>query len=87
MKKEFDIENLALNLRQNLDILKCFDEFCDESIISTIENATERAIAVECFMNRMDTHRSLLNVAMSNLEEDYTMLDEFLRSPASKVLV
>ena len=80
MKKEFDIEFLQLSLKQNINLLKCFDEFCDESITPENAKPIEREIRAECFVNRLDVKRALLNVALSNLEQNCNMIENFLSS-------
>ena len=80
MKKEFDIEFLQLSLKQNINLLKCFDEFCDESILPSTAHPQERSISAECFVNRLDGKRALLNVALSNLEQNCNMIESFLSS-------
>lgn len=69
MKEKFEIEEIILEIRECVDILKCFNDFCDESILP--ENATEneREINSVCFINRMPSHRALLSVVIKNLEK------------------
>ena len=78
--KEFDIEFLQLSLRQNINLLKCFDEFCDESILPETASPQKRSIASECFVRRMDQKRTLLEVALSGLEQSSNMLEDFLQN-------
>ncbi len=78
--KELDIELLQLSLKQNINLLKCFDEFCDESILPENVNPQKRSISAQCFVNRLDSKRTLLNVAMSSLEQSSNLIEDFLNS-------
>lgn len=78
--KEFDIEFLQLSLKQNINLLKCFDEFCDESILPETANPQKRSISSECFVNRLGEKRALLEVALSGLEQSSNMLEDFLQN-------
>ena len=81
--KEFEIEFLQLSLKQNINLLKCFDEFCDESIIPQNANPQKRSISAQCFVNRLDNKRTLLNVALSSLEQSSNMIEDFLNNKSN----
>lgn len=86
MKKEFDIEFLQLSLKQNINLLKCFDEFCDESVMSEQSTMQEKEANAYWFSKRLSSKRSLLEVSIRNLEENCNELQEFINSkPLSEV--
>lgn len=80
MKREFDIEYLQLNLKQDIDLLKCFDEFCNEGIISPTQSLADSATEAILFTNKLKVRRSLLDVAIENLQKNYELLEEFIGS-------
>lgn len=78
MKEKFEIEGFILEISEAIDILKCFNEFCDESILPEGATDNERQINAICFVNRMRSHRALLNVAIKNLENNVKSLNSKL---------
>ena len=69
MKEKFEIEEMILEIKETTDILKCFNDFCDESILPESASDKEREINAICFINRMPSHRALLSVAIKTLEK------------------
>ena len=76
--KEFDIEFLQLSLKQNINLLKCFDEFCDEGVIPEQATRQEKNQISYCFTSRLESHRSILELSIRNLEEHCDMIEDFL---------
>ena len=74
MKEKFEIEEFMLEIKEATDILKCFDDFCDESILPKAATQEEREINAQCFIKRLKTHRALLNVAIKVLEQSVRLL-------------
>lgn len=74
MKNKFDVEDYILEVKEIVNILKCFDEFCDESVMP--ENATkqEREANAVWFVKRLQSHRSLLTVSIKSLEQNICSL-------------
>ncbi len=75
MKEKFEIEEFVLEIKEAIDILKCFNDFCDESVLPESATDNERDISAICFVNRMHSHRALLNVAIKNLEKNVKSLN------------
>ncbi len=74
MKEKFEIEEFVLEIKEAIDILKCFNDFCDESVFPESATDNERQINAICFVNRMHSHRALLNVTIKNLEKNVKFL-------------
>lgn len=78
--KELDIEFLQLSLKQNINLLKCFDEFCDEGVMPEQATQQEKDQISYCFTNRLKSHRSMLELSIRNLEEHCDLIEDFLNS-------
>ncbi len=75
MKEKFEIEKFVLEIKEATDILKCFNDFCDESVLPESATDNERQINAICFVNRMHSHRALLSVSIKNLEKSIEALN------------
>lgn len=69
MKEKFEIENYLFEIREAVDVLKCFNEFCDESILPESASDESRKINAICFVRRLGTQRALLTTGIKNLEK------------------
>ena len=78
--KELDIELLQLSLKRNINLLKCFDEFCDESILPEKATQQEKDINDLLFTSRLSNKRSLLEASIYGLESNFNMLEDFLNN-------
>lgn len=82
MKEKFEIEEFILEISEAVDILKCFNEFCDESILPEGANDNELQINAACFVKRMYSYRALLTVSIKNLENTIRKLASKFNLPS-----
>lgn len=78
--KELDIELLQLSLKRNINLLKCFDEFCDESILPESATQQEKELNPKVFVSRLSSKRSLLETTIYGLEDEFNKIEDFLNS-------
>ena len=74
MKNKFDVEDYILEVKEIVNVLKCFDEFCDESVMPSNTTKQEQKENAFWFVKRFETHRSLLTVSIKNLEQNIRSL-------------
>ncbi len=76
MKNKFDVEDFIVDVKQVINVLKCFDEFCDESILPERATKQEYEVNATWFVKRLESYRSLLTVAIKNLENNINSIEE-----------
>ena len=74
MNNKFDIEDYILEVKEIVNVLKCFDEFCDESVLPENTSKQEREENAVWFVKRLKSHRSLLSISIKNLEQNLRLL-------------
>lgn len=74
MKNKFDVEDFIVDFKQVINVLKCFDEFCDESVLPEGTTKQECEANAIWFVKRLESHRSLLTVSIKNLEQNINSL-------------
>ena len=76
MKEKFEIEEFALEIKEALNLLKCFDEFCDESVLTDTATEEERLSNAIWFVKRLETHHSLLSVSIKTISSAINSLNQ-----------
>ena len=79
MNNKIDIESIAIDLEQAINLLNCFYEFCEEEgNLSSVTSFEEKTIAAISFANRMRSRRSLLFVSEEILRNNLEKLNSHL---------
>lgn len=68
------IEEIAADLDDVINLLLCFEEFCDEGYIPSNSDDKKRITAAICFLGRLPMYKSLVRMSRQLIEERATAL-------------
>lgn len=85
---KYDLDVISVELKRSADLLNCFLEFCDEEChLGDGKSFNDEAYHAITFVQRMDTFRSLVDMAHQTLVKEQEKLEKLFEMQESARVV